>query len=457
MRTRARGLERIHVRPAVGTLPLQSLLRLEPRTPQRRRRLYRLALSLLLLAVSGASCAVIRSEAYARVVMARKSGCNPRLERPSCMLTTRRADWRSHFETTLPRTWTWRELAHHHLTGLAAKDSPSLADWKSFHQRIIEDFDALPLTDHTVDHWRAWLKARELDRPKLAQKTLVKYLGLASASYEYAREHGACGRNPIAELPRKARPRRQPRRPLHSAQSVLSPDELRRVLAVDGFQGDFFDHLWFSACVFLGGRYGEAAGANVGDYRARLAPLAGVVVERQWHTKTRKLRALKDGVPRAVPVHPALARLLELAPHRFAARVGRLPTEADPLFPFFPERFSQGAEPRRWNQRTALRRLHEFCARLEIPEPVSGRRTLHCTRHTFISRLHCAGADDLAIRALTHPATALRRSGDAHTAYTHLDWSALCAAVLLLEVPGPGTHAGPDSQMGFRFIEGEEA
>ena len=357
--------------------------------------------------------------------------------------------WSDHLSPTEPIELTPEEFAGRHLAELEAERPPSLNDWRTFYSQWLQDFGGVPLRQHTTDMWVGWLKARRAERPPPAEKTLEKAVGLAGAAYGRARELRAIDDNPLRHLPRNVRPSRRPRNPLKSAQSVLSVGEMRLVFGDDGFRGDFFDHLFFTAALCLGGRVGEVTEATYLDYRPDLRPLPGVLLERQWHEKLREVRPTKDGVPKAVPIHPRLSRLLDVAPTYFAQRAGRAVHPTDRLFPFFPR--IGVPEPRRWVQKTALRRWREFLADLGIPDPPSGPRTFHATRHTFVSRLYAAKAPELAVRALTHPSSLESMAhGDAHMTYVHVEWPALCDAIASLDFDSEPI-ALPRAQLTFCF------
>lgn len=340
--------------------------------------------------------------------------------------------WGDHVTPTEVVDLSLSDLVDRHLVLLEAGDSASIHDWRTLHTMLLRDFGDVPLRQHTEDMWVGWLKARRIEKPRPAEKTLAKTVGLAASFYELGVSLRALDYNPIRRIPRQHRPSRRVRNPLKAPQSVLTIAEERVVLGDAGFRGDFFDHLFFSAGFCLGGRFGELCGATWADYDASRRPLGGISIEKQWHTKSRTLRGTKDGHPKALPVHLRFAALLDMAPSRYLARVGRLPQPTDPLFPFFPR--NGDPSPRRWNQRTALRRWREFLADLGIPDPPAGPRDLHSLRHTFVSRLHAAQVHPMVVRALTHPGSLESAGlGDAHMTYVHLDWSALCEGIAALD------------------------
>lgn len=355
-------------------------------------------------------------------------------------------DWRDLLTEVAPITLTPRELCEAHDRELVQVDSSSLVDFRCYHRRFLRDFGDVPLRQHDVRTWRAWLKARRLDPRPLAPKTLSTLLSQASVLYSFAIRHGAMDTNPIRDLPAEERPGRRHLDPFKTARSVLRLKDIRSILTTieDVHAGDYFEGLLFAGALMLGGRSGELAGLRQCDYDPRVEPLGRVTLRRQWHAKTATFRDTKDKLPKMVPVHPVLAGLLSKSRAVFYHRAGRLPMQDEPLFPFFPKDRTGASrtEVRHWNQRTALIRWQRF-QEAHLPPSPDGWRNFHSLRHTFITRLHAAGAKDHAVRMLTHPSTVLS-TGDAHLNYVHVDWDGECEAISMLdftkEVLGPKQH-----------------
>lgn len=348
-------------------------------------------------------------------------------------------DWRDLVQETRVITLTPSELCEAHIRELAASNSPSLADWQSYHRHWLSDFGQIPLREHSQQMWEAWLRARVLDPVPLAPATVNRKLAMASGLYNLALRYGALDTNPIRLIPKDMRPQRRPINPVKAGWSVLRVVDIAAVTAAGraGDACDFFSLLLFAGALLLGGRVGELSALRRRDWSVGSgATLGAVHVKVQWHGKSRCLRATKDKTDKIIPVHPRLAELLALVPRRFHSLTDRLPTLDDPLFPFFP-RLRTGncsGEVRRWNQRTALE--HWKAAQLGglVPMAPDGLRTFHSLRHTFITRLYAAQAHPLAVRALTHPATVRSQGRDAHLGYVHVDFEMLCGAVLKLNL-----------------------
>lgn len=157
------------------------------------------------------------------------------------------------------------------------------------------------------------------------------------------------------------------------------------------------------------------------DVDVTTRPLPDLRVVRSWCAKSQLVRpATKSGVPRHVPVHPDLVRILAEARAWFRDVTGRDPDAVDLIAPRIPK---DGGAPTYRLETMTLKQWHKDLERLGIR-----RRTLHKTRATYDTQLRRAGVDRELVRRLTHPPRASRPFDDL---YDHLDWAERCRAVLL--------------------------
>lgn len=361
-----------------------------------------------------------------------------------------RRDWRSDVRSTARIDLTVEAFSARHMVKLESERNRSLKSWRTWHHAFCADFAGLDLRALTVSVWEAWLRARRLDRPRLAEKTLKARLSLASSAYAFAAEIGAVDDNPIPKIARSLRPR-PPRDRSHQRLGVLSVADIRLVLGLERRPAAWWEHWGYAGLVLTGGRFGEWAAASYGALKRDLSPLPGVVFDRAWDTYLREVVPhTKDGATKFVPLHMKLAPMLDELPGRFREQTGRDIQATDPLWPFFSER-GDTSEVRRWNQRTALRRWKDFLDTIGVPPTASGTRNLHHARHTLITRLRRAKANPLAVRALTHPLT-VEAHGDSHGLYAHdLDWSSLCEAVMCLDLDDVTDDAYAEPQLAFAW------
>jgi integrase len=153
-------------------------------------------------------------------------------------------------------------------------------------------------------------------------------------------------------------------------------------------------------------RHGEAAGLRWSQYDATMEPLGSVALHR---TKTQ--------VPRRVPVHPTLARVLaEWKLAGWERTYGRAPTAEDFIVP------SRNMTSR--SKHEAPKQLAADLALLEL-RPRRG----HDLRRTFITLAQVDGARRDLLQAVSHGPR-----GDIVSVYTTFPWPALCAEVAKLQL-----------------------
>jgi hypothetical protein len=167
------------------------------------------------------------------------------------------------------------------------------------------------------------------------------------------------------------------------------------------------DRLVLYALKALGGlRHGEAASLRWRQYDDGLEPLGGLSLE---HTKTQ--------VPRRIPVHPTLARVLgEWKSAGFERTYGRAPTAVDLVVPTrnFTERSAQETP----------KQLHDDLRTLGLRE-----RRGHDLRRTFVTLAQVDGARRDLLETMSHGPR-----GDIVSIYTSFPWPALCAEIAKLKI-----------------------
>lgn len=253
-----------------------------------------------------------------------------------------------------------------------------------------------------------------LRRGPLAAKSIRNVHGVLHGMLEQARFDELLVANP-ASLPRGVLPRvakkKKPRFTREELwQLVTDPAiaEHRRV---------------FYALQALGGlRLGEASGRRWRDLDPDTPGLGALSVHSQYEDQPLKTAdAGEDTRERVVPVHPALAELLERWRREgFAALYGRHPRPGDWLCPD-----PRTGAPRTQNQ--AIKALYRDLARVGIPRRVGADkrgRACHAFRHSFISLSRSDGARKDVLEVVTH-----NSKGDVVDGYTSFEWPAMCEAV----------------------------
>lgn len=173
----------------------------------------------------------------------------------------------------------------------------------------------------------------------------------------------------------------------------------------------------FYALQALGGlRLGEASGRRWRDLDTDTPTLAALTVATQYNDRPLKTAKGERSAERTVPVHPALAEVIEgWRRHGFRALYGRDPKPGDWLAP----------DPKTGKPRTreqARNALARDCERIGIDA-----RGTHALRRAFISLARGDGARADVLEIITHNA-----AGRIIDLYTSLEWAPLCEAVLCL-------------------------
>jgi integrase len=187
-----------------------------------------------------------------------------------------------------------------------------------------------------------------------------------------------------------------------------------------------------NALAFLTGmREGEVCGRRWRDLADDALPLWCLDVADQYGGAP-----LKTGRPRVVPVHPELAEILTAwASAGFELLTTRKPTPDDFIVPLVTSR----AKTAHHTRSTFYKAFVRACKAVKVRP-----RSLHSTRHTFISMARRGGALKDRVEKITHNA-----KGDMVDRYTHFDWEPLCDAVLKIRLDGDA-HQQPQLPPGNR-------
>jgi site-specific recombinase XerD len=194
------------------------------------------------------------------------------------------------------------------------------------------------------------------------------------------------------------------------------------------------DRRVFAALAFYtGAREGEVCGLRWSDWDREAMPLGCLSLARQYGGA-----ALKTDAPRKVPVHPELAAVLDAWwRHGFETVQCRRPTPHDHIVPMRHSKANHHGVKPHHTKSSAYKLFRAACAQAEVEN-----RSLHATRHTFITWARRGGAPKDVLEKITHNA-----KGDIVDQYTHFDWEPLCEAMLRLGYVDPRQqlHRGPNS------------
>lgn len=170
------------------------------------------------------------------------------------------------------------------------------------------------------------------------------------------------------------------------------------------------ERVWNAIAFYTGGRCGEVCGVRWGDWDEAPQPLGSLSVERQYDGEV-----LKTERPRVVPVHPELERVLRAWRDRWSFFFLRRPTPGDLIVPSL-----DGVSA--MSKSSAYKAWIRSCKASGVTN-----RSVHSTRHTFITLTQRGGADRRVVELITH-----NPKGDIVDRYTARDWATYCDAVLCL-------------------------
>jgi integrase len=165
-------------------------------------------------------------------------------------------------------------------------------------------------------------------------------------------------------------------------------------------------------------RHGEVAGARWRSYTPDLLPLGKLTIARTYQDKSTKTK-----VPRPVPVHPELARMLEAWRKLWPEVYGDEPTPDDFIVP------TRNRTPIDPDDAVVAFKvdLDEIGLRIQAGEHRD--RGGHDLRAWFMSTAIEDGAEVAVLQRVTHT-----KKKDVVSGYTRLPWHVLCAAVAKLQV-----------------------
>jgi len=243
------------------------------------------------------------------------------------------------------------------------------------------------------------------------------------AAHGHAELRAAARGGASCELPREALPKRRDKNATWRASAVFVASEVEQLISDERVD---WDRRMLGGLLFLAGlRWGEAVAAPWSSWEPKWAegPLGRLLVARSYQWQSNTIKATKTEVPRWVPVHPTLAKMLaEWKLSGWQELMGRAPGPDDLIIPPVPRRKQKTNVCR--PPQAGLRAFHADCKTLGIRT-----RRNHDTRRTFISLARAAGARLDLLTWITHGPSA-----DIMDAYTTLPWATLCEQVAPIKI-----------------------
>jgi integrase len=302
------------------------------------------------------------------------------------------------------------------------------------------DGDRQIVRDHVLSRdWFAMLPIRDV-RPFDVEKLVTemraggglseKYIsniftvvraGFKRAVFEELRPDDPCAALPPGTIRRGTSKARQP----------YSRSEARAVL--ECASNPLPVRVWLALAFYTGMREGEVCGRRWSDWAREATPLGALQVHTQYEDQPLKSDDLDKARPRYVPVHPNLAAILQLWwSEGFELQFCRPPTLDDFIVPT--------AGLRCHSRSSAYKAFRRALARAGVPN-----RSLHSTRHTFISVARAETNRHDLVERITHNA-----AGTTLDRYTHSEWEGLCEVMM-------GTDYTRDRNTALSFFQGSDS
>jgi integrase len=250
----------------------------------------------------------------------------------------------------------------------------------------------------------------KVSEKKLAPRTSSHVWSLMHTAFEVAIEEELASENPFRlRKGHKLRPRKRDKDPKWRQRARYAASELL-LLFNDARVPDDRRVFWILEFYMGGPRFGEAAAIRWEDH-VHAWPLTKICVAQSYNTKKRRVKETKTEVPREVPVHPELLRVLDWWRREGWERLMGCPPRPEDLI----------VPSRRGNHRNVNhmgRRLHEDLERLGLRQ-----RNQHDFRRTFISLAQECGANVPLLKWITHGNARSTIMDD----YSAISWEARCA------------------------------
>ena len=272
------------------------------------------------------------------------------------------------------------------------------------HVLAVESFAGLRMADVRPRHVLELLKALKASG-KLAPKSIALVMGNLRVMF----------RDAVIGDVISATPYVVPRELLTRAGKKRTPYEAAEARALMGDAVGERERIWNAIAFYTGARCGEVCGLRWGDWSEDSRPLGALRIERQYGDQV-----LKTERARVTPVHPELAALLAAWRARWSLHYLHRPGPEDLIVP------AVGGE-QAMTKSSAYKAWLRSCRAAEVTN-----RSVHSTRHTFITLAQRGGADHRVVELITH-----NPKGTVIDIYTTRAWGELCAAVLCLSFDAP--------------------
>lgn len=302
--------------------------------------------------------------------------------------------------------------------------------WLDKRTNVNADCDRTRLERHALPHIGSMrmdeVKPRHLrdlvlalrEARKLAPATIRQVSGLLHTMFKSAVIEEVIASNPVV-FERGILPKKVDKDPTWRVEAIYTREEIEMLISDERILPD--RRVLYGLKMLAALRHSEAARLTWSQYDQVAKPLGAI-----------NLGVTKSGVPRRMPVHPTLAKLLATWKlSGWSTIYGRKPTADDLIV---PTRNMTDANPggtareAAESQKQLIADLGLLGLRTKAGKTVNRRG--HDMRRTFITLARTDGATKDILRWVTHGPTA----GEMMDLYSSFDWSALCAEVSKLKI-----------------------
>lgn len=296
------------------------------------------------------------------------------------------------------------------------------------------DLELTALRPKLIQAWVRALKEKSAQRRegKLAPRTVRHCFNLLKTMMNDAVAEELIPSNPCV-LKKGDLPRKVDKDPAWRGTAMFSRAEVEQLISDERVPPD--RRMWIALHFLAGLRPGEGSALRWSDYDERAKPLGRLVVSKAMNRKRDREKKTKTEIPRDVPVHPTLAKMLAAWKLSGWQAMFHRPPRAEDLIvparaPTPAEQRLPGWTPRPRGNSQSLKRFHQDLERLglklEGPKPF---RRFYDSRRTFITLCLADGALKDIFKWVTHPATE-----DQTDEYTAIPYAAKAGEVAKLKV-----------------------
>lgn len=283
---------------------------------------------------------------------------------------------------------------------------------------ILPAFGGKPIDSIKQIHVEEWL-----DRLRVTSSHMGGMLSPGSirllfvsikAIFKFAIAKGLITYNPCSNV---ETPRQEDKDPMWRSSAIYSREEAEILFSDERLPSDAKIK---NAIMFLAGlRYGEMIALTWDDYDPLAKPLGKLSITKSYDSAEKILRPTKTKVPRDVPVHPELAKILaEWKLGGYEDYCGLTPRRDRLIIPSIKSTFRKHT--------TDQQHFHKHLEMLGMRH-----RRQHDARRTFISLALADGAQPHVLKWVTHGVNHSRAVMDL---YTTLPWETLCSSVAVLKL-----------------------